>query len=182
MSGSISLGIGIYDIDLSLWFFAEKQTLSKHVFAFGIAALHPKLLAAIDQHNAVGVIEYYGGKIAHSYHSRLMAHGQDDATAIVGIRGKLTVNASLSKDLVNLYHDGRITREVQASFWDQFERAFAREMTECSEAYLLDKVLPLQLETALKAVFIVVALQKSLVTDKKVRCDYEGERIDKALL
>jgi myo-inositol 2-dehydrogenase/D-chiro-inositol 1-dehydrogenase len=182
MSGGIFVDMTIHDIDLSLWFFGEEATTPKSISAYGVTALHPELLKTNDRDNAVGIVEYYGGKIAYFYCSRMMAHGQEDSTDIIGTEGKLSVNATPQKDLVNFYHAGGITREVQDDFWERFERAFAQEINEFTDACLFDKQLPIKLETALKVGEIAAAMQEALVTGRQIHFTQEGERRERAQL
>lgn len=182
MSGGIFVDMAIHDVDLSLWFFGEEQTVPKTVSAHGVAALHPELLETSDRDNAVGIVEYYGGKIAYFYCSRMMAHGQEDSTDIIGTKGKLSVNANPQKDLVSLYHAGGITKEVQRDFWERFEGAFAREVNEFAEACLFDRALPMKLGTALKAGVIALALQEALVTGRQVHFTEQGGRQEPVML
>ena len=127
----------------------------------------------------MGIVEYYGGKIAYFYCSRMMAHGQEDS---IGTEGKLSANATPQKDLVNLYHAGGITREVQDDFWERFERAFAQEINEFTDACLFDKQLPIKLETVLKVGEIAAAMQEALVTGRQIHFTQEGERRERSQL
>ena len=176
LSGGIFVDMGIHDIDLTLWFLGE-DTVPKAITASGSATLHPELLTTNDRDNAMGMIEFHGGKVAQFYVSRMMAHGQEDSTDIIGTEGKVTINAQPAKDLVNLCHAGGITREVPEEFWARFEHAFSQELREFADACLLGKPLPMKLETAVKSLEIAAALQESLVTDRQIRFDEQGRRI-----
>jgi myo-inositol 2-dehydrogenase/D-chiro-inositol 1-dehydrogenase len=178
----IFVDMAIHDVDLSLWFFGEEQTVPKTVSVHGVTALNPELLETSDRDNAVGIVEYYGGEIAYFYCSRTMAHGQEDSTDIIGTKGKLSVNASPQTDLVSLYHAGGITKEVQRDFWERFEGAFAREVSEFAEACLFDRALPMKLGTALKAGVIALALQEALVTGRQVHFTEQGGRQEPVIL
>lgn len=181
LSGGIFVDMGIHDVDLTLWFFGE-DTVPKVITATGSAVLHPELLTTNDRDNAMGLIEFHGGKVAQYFVSRMMAHGQDDSTDIIGTEGKVTVNAEPAKDLVNLCHAGGITREIPEEFWARFEHAFAQELREFTEACLFDKPLPMKLETAVKSLEIAAALQESLVTGKQIRFDDQGRRMFNSVL
>lgn len=176
MSGGIFVDMAIHDVDLSLWFFGD-DVQPKSVTAHGVAALHPELLQTNDRDNAVGIVEYHGGRIAYFYVSRMMAHGQEDATEFIGTEGKVSVNTHPAKDLVNLYHAGGITREIQDHFWARFEHAFGTEISEFVDCCIGDSMLPIRLETAVKASEIALALQESLVLGKQVHFGEGGKRI-----
>jgi predicted dehydrogenase len=71
--------------------------------------VQPDLDKYNDCDNAVGIVEFWGGKMAYYYCSRMMAHGQEDTTELIGTEGKLTVNGNPQCNLVNYYHSGGIT-------------------------------------------------------------------------
>ena len=176
MSGGIFVDMAIHDVDLSLWFFGD-DAQPKCVTAHGVAALHPELLQTNDRDNAIGIVEYHGGRIAYFYVSRMMAHGQEDATDFIGTEGKISVNAHPAKDFVQLYHAGGITREIQDNFWARFEPAFGTEINEFVDCCISDTKLPLRLETAVKASEIVGALQESLILGRPIYFGEDGNRI-----
>jgi myo-inositol 2-dehydrogenase/D-chiro-inositol 1-dehydrogenase len=152
------------------------------VTACGLATLHPELLLTNDRGNAVGIVEYHNGKIAYFFASRMMAHDQEGTTEFIGTEGKVSANVNLAKDLVTLCHPGGITRQVPEHFWARFEHAFHQDLVEFVDACLLDKPLPLQLATAVKAVEIAVALQESVVTGKSIFFNEGGQRKQHASL
>ena len=78
LSGGIFIDCSIHDIDLALWFFGE-DSIVKSVSAIGITALSPELEKYNDCDNALGIVEFYGGKIAQLFCSRMMAAGQEDS-------------------------------------------------------------------------------------------------------
>jgi len=183
-SGGIFVDCSIHDIDLALWFFGQ-DSLVKSVVASGITAVQPELRKHNDRDNAVGIVEFYGGKIAYFYCSRMMAAGQDDATEIIGTAGKITVNANPSSNLVGLYEGGAnagIRREIPSDYYGRFEQAFVVEANEFTEAVLDNKKLPMKLTGAVQAVAIGCALQESLVSGKKIFFDETGRRVEKAVL
>jgi myo-inositol 2-dehydrogenase/D-chiro-inositol 1-dehydrogenase len=98
----------------------------KSVSAAGITAVAPGLKQHQDYDNAVGIVEFHGGKVAYFYCSRMMAHGQEDTTEIIGTKGKLTVNGNPQANLVNVYSAAGITREVSPHYYGRFEHAFVQ--------------------------------------------------------
>lgn len=176
-SGGVFVDMSVHDIDLTLWFFGD-DVIPKSVSAHGIRAVQPALEQHNDFDNAVGIVEFWGGKIAYYYCSRMMAHGQEDTTEIIGTEGKLSVNNNPSRNLVNHYHAGGITHEVPADYYGRFEMAFVQEANEFTEACLDNKELPLQLANAVKAVEIGAALQNALVSGKQIRFDQQGRRLE----
>jgi myo-inositol 2-dehydrogenase/D-chiro-inositol 1-dehydrogenase len=77
-SGGIFVDCSIHDIDLALWFFGQASVV-KSVTAVGITAISPELRKWNDRDNALGIVEFYGGRIAQLYCSRMMAAGQEDS-------------------------------------------------------------------------------------------------------
>ncbi|KAK9778714.1 putative Oxidoreductase [Seiridium cardinale] len=180
-SGGVFVDMAVHDIDLTLWFFGD-EIIPKSVSAYGVTAVQPALKKYNDFDNAVGIVEFWGGKIAYYYCSRMMAHGQEDTTEIIGTEGKLSVNAHLAQNLVQYYHPGGITRDVPAHYYDRFEMAFVQESNEFAEACLENKPLPLKLSNAVKAVEIGAALQEALVSGKQIKFDETGKRVENAQL
>jgi myo-inositol 2-dehydrogenase / D-chiro-inositol 1-dehydrogenase len=180
-SGGVFVDMSVHDIDLTLWFFGD-EVVPKSISAHGITAVQPDLRKYNDFDNAVGIVEFHGGKIAYYYCSRMMAHGQEDTTEIIGTQGKLSVNSNPQANFVNYYHPGGITREVPAHYYGHFEMAFAKEANEFTECCLDDKPLPLKLTNAVKAVKIGAALQEALVTGKQIHFGEAGRRIEAAKL
>lgn len=178
-SGGVFVDMAVHDIDLTLWFFGS-DVVPKSISAYGITAVTPDLKKYNDYDNAVGIVEFHNGKIAYYYCSRMMAHGQEDVTEIIGTEGKLSVNLNPQSDLVNYYHAGGITREVPPHYWGRFEQAFVKETNEFVDSCLDDTPLPMKLSNAVKAVQIGAWLQESLVSGKQLRFDETGKRIEAA--
>lgn len=63
-SGGIFVDCNIRDIDLALWYFGQ-DSIVKSVAAFGITAVQPDLRKHGDVDNGIGVVEFWGGKIAY---------------------------------------------------------------------------------------------------------------------
>ncbi|KAI1206296.1 NAD(P)-binding protein [Annulohypoxylon truncatum] len=180
-SGGVFVDMSIHDIDLTLWFFGDDVVL-KSVSAYGIRAVQPDLAKYNDYDNAVGIVEFHDGRIAYYFCSRMMAHGQEDTTEIIGTEGKLSVNVNPQLNLVNRYHSGGITREVPHDYYGRFEMAFVEESNEFVSACLDDKPLPYKLTNAVKAVEIGSYIQEALVQEKQIRFDKNGKRIEAANL
>ncbi|KAF1993775.1 NAD(P)-binding protein [Amniculicola lignicola CBS 123094] len=180
-SGGVFVDMAVHDIDLTLWFFGDDVT-PKSISAYGITAVQPDLRKYNDYDNAVGIVEFHNGKIAHYYCSRMMAHGQEDVTEIIGTEGKLSVNLNPQSNLVNYYHAGGITREVPPHYWGRFEQAFVKEANEFTDCVLDDTPVPMKLKNAVKAVQIGAWLQEALVSGKQLRFDDIGRRIEPAKL
>ncbi|KAH6704303.1 hypothetical protein BKA61DRAFT_618315 [Leptodontidium sp. MPI-SDFR-AT-0119] len=180
-SGGIFVDCSIHDIDLALWFFGEDSVV-KSVVASGIVALEPALRKFNDCDNAIGIIEFYGGKIAYLYCSRIMAAGQEDTSELIGTQGKLTINAQPMSNLVNIHEAQGIRREIPSTYYGRFEKAFLTEANEFTRACLDDTRLPFKLGGATKTVEIACALQESLVSGQKIWFDETGSRAEKASL
>ncbi|OBR10407.1 Nad binding rossmann fold-containing protein [Colletotrichum higginsianum IMI 349063] len=180
-SGGIFVDCSIHDIDLALWFFGEDSVV-KSVAAVGITAVQEGLRKHNDRDNAVAVVEFYGGKIAQLFCSRMMAAGQEDTTEIFGTRGKVAVNTQPQLNLVNLYEPTGIRREIPPDYYGRFREAFIAEANEFTACCLNDTEPPMKLTGAVSAVKIGCALQESLITGKKIEFDERGERIESARL
>ncbi|EXJ89606.1 myo-inositol 2-dehydrogenase [Capronia epimyces CBS 606.96] len=178
-SGGIFVDCSIHDIDLALWFFGEDSVV-KSVSAVGITAVSPELRKHNDRDNAVGIIEFYGGKIVQLFCSRMMAAGQDDCTEITGTKGKVSVNAQPTGTLVNIYEPSGVRREIPQDYYGRFREAFITEANEFTACCLDNTEPPLRLEGAVAAVKIGAALQESLITGKKIEFNESGERIGSA--
>lgn len=180
-SGGVFVDMSVHDIDLTLWFFGD-DAIPKSISAHGITAVQPELKKHKDYDNAVGIVEFQNGKIAYYYCTRMMAHGQEDTTEIIGTEGKLTVNGNPQRNFVNLYHAGGITREVPPNFIGRFGPAFTQEANEFTAACLDNTPLPMKLTNAVKAVEIGSYLQEALRSGKQIHFDEIGRRIEESKL
>lgn len=180
-SGGIFVDCNIHDIDLALWFFGQ-DSIVKSVSAVGITAVQPELRKHKDVDNGIGFVEFWGGKIAYFYSSRIMAAGQHDMTEIIGTEGKITVNANPVGNLVEMSEPAGVRREVPQDYYGRFEMAFVKESNEFVEACLENKKLPFKLTGAVQAVRIGCALQEALNSGKKINFDETGRRIEDARL
>lgn len=180
-SGGIFVDCNIHDIDLALWYFGQDSVV-KSVVAMGITAVQPELRKHKDVDNGVGVVEFWGGKIAYFYSSRMMAAGQHDMTEIIGTEGKLTINANPVGTLVEMHEPKGIRREIPENYYGRFEYAFVTEANEFTAACLDNTKLPFKISGAVQAVKIGCALQESLNSGQKISFDETGRRIESARL
>ncbi|KAI0102105.1 NAD(P)-binding protein [Nemania sp. FL0031] len=180
-SGGCFSDMSVHDIDLTLWFFGEDIAV-KSVSAAGVVAVAPGLKQHDDFDNAVGIVEFHGGRVAYYYCSRMMAHGQEDTTEIIGTSGKLTVNGNPQANFVNTYTEKGIIREVPPHYYGRFEYAFVAESNEFTDAALDDTKLPFKMTSALRAVEIGSYLQEALRSGKKLYFDEFGNRIERPSL
>jgi myo-inositol 2-dehydrogenase / D-chiro-inositol 1-dehydrogenase len=176
-SGGIFVDANIHDIDLTLWFFGQ-DSIVKSVSAFGVVARYAGLKQYGDVDNGIAVVEFWGGKIAYYYSTRMMMAGQHDATEIIGTHGKLTVNANPAMNLVESHEPTGIRREIAQTYYDRFEHAFVQESNEFTAACLDDTKLPFKLSGAVQAVKIGVAMQKSLRLNRKIDFDELGNEVE----
>ncbi|KZZ98750.1 NAD(P)-binding domain protein [Moelleriella libera RCEF 2490] len=180
-SGGIFVDCNVHDIDLSLWFFGQDSVV-KSVAAVGICAVQPELRKHKDVDNGIGVVEFWGGKVAYFYSSRMMAAGQHDMTEVIGTNGKLSVNASPVGSLVEMHLSSGVRREIPQDYYGRFEYAFVTEANEFTAACIDDTALPFKLTGAVQAVKIGCALQESLYTGKKIEFDEIGRRLESSRL
>jgi len=131
---------------------------------------------------AWGIVEFWGGKIAYFYLSRMMAAGQHDMTEIIETEGKLTVNANPQGSLVDMYEPNGIRREIPQHYYGKFEQALVTEANEFAAVCLDNTKVPLKLTGALQAVKIGCALQEALNKGIKINFDETGRRVERASL
>jgi myo-inositol 2-dehydrogenase/D-chiro-inositol 1-dehydrogenase len=180
-SGGIFVDCNIHDIDLALWYFGQ-DSIVKSVVAIGITAVQPELRKHKDVDNGVGVVEFWGGKIAYFYSSRINASGQHDMSEIIGTEGKLTINANPTSSLVEMHEPAGVRREIPGDYYGRFEYAFVTEANEFTAACLDNNKLPFKLSGAVQAVKIGCALQESLNSGQKINFDETGRRIENVKL
>ena len=174
-NGGIFVDCAIHDIDLSLWYLGNP--VPKACWAAGTLQHHPELKDLSDVDNAVGMVEFWGGKIAYFYCSRTQAHGHDVCTEITGSDGKIMVNVMPRSNHVVVADKLGMRNQVPPEYWQRFEDAFAVEANEFTEAVLKDKPVPLPLENGIMVMKIGRALQDALLTGQLVRFDESGERV-----
>ena len=177
-SGGIFVDTTIHDIDLALSFLGD-DIQPKKLWATGLVTRHHEMAEFRASDNAVGVVEFWGGKIAHFYNSRTGNQGYDNMTEIFGTGGKITVNAVGRRNRVEVTsNDTGIKNDILPSWIDRYEQAFVNEVNEFTAAILDKKELPMKLDSALTSLKIGLALQESLVTGYPVKFDQQGRRID----
>ena len=171
----------VHDIDLCLNFLGE-DIRPKSCYATGNIAMHTGLEAIQDVDNAVGIVEWHprtpGGTPPISYHycSRIMPHGFDNPTEIIGTKGVLKVNQHPRNNLIDIADQNGISNSVMPDYYGRYERAFVTELDTFAQCVLDEKALPYEISSAVKGMEIAQALQKSLVTGQKVVL---GERENK---
>ena len=159
-SGGILLDMSVHDIDGARWLLgAGKAT---RVYATGTIALHEGLRACNDVDNAVAIIEFEGGSVATLYASRTFAHGHESMSEIVGTAGRLTVGANPRLNRVEISDAHGVRNECTPTFYERFEEAFLRELTEFVDIVRGDRPPPLTLGDATEATRIGIALTQSL--------------------
>ncbi|KAK3630901.1 hypothetical protein LTR56_017174 [Elasticomyces elasticus] len=175
-SGGVFIDTVIHDIDLSLWLFGG-DCKPKSVSAVGVAACHPQLAEAGDADNAVGICEYWDGKIAFFYNSRTAAHGYDNATEIFGTAGKLSINLTPRLNAVEVCDaDGYVKTPAHPGWYERYASAFVTEANQWVDAVLDNQPVPVPLASALASLKIATALQESLRTSQKIFFDANGNR------
>jgi myo-inositol 2-dehydrogenase/D-chiro-inositol 1-dehydrogenase len=179
-NGGIFVDCAIHDIDLSLYYFGGVQP--KAVWAAGTISHHPELEALKDVDNAIGIVEYWGGRLAYFYCSRTQAHGHDVCTEILGTNGKIMVNVVPRINNVVVADKSGIGHEVQPEYWQRFEDAFATEANEFLSAILNNTEVPVKMEIGLMSLKIGWALQEALLTGDRIQFDRQGNRLTSSKL
>ncbi|KAM0206135.1 hypothetical protein ACHAPA_011757 [Fusarium lateritium] len=176
-SRGIFVDATIHDIDLSLLFFGD-DSQPKSVSAVGVRAIHPEIEAYGDVDNGVGICEYWDNKIAFFYNNRMAAHGYDNATEIIGTKGKLSVNLIPRRNAVELCDkDGAVKTFAHTGWYERYKAAFVGETNGWVNALLDGTPLPVPLRSSLTSLKIATALQESLRTGNKICFDRQGNRI-----
>ena len=165
-SGGILLDMSVHDIDGARWLLAADKAV--RVYATGTIAIHEGLAACNDVDNAVAIIEFEGGSVATLYASRTFAHGHESMTEIVGTAGRLTVGANPRLTRVEISDAHGVRNECTPTFYERFEDAFLRELTEFVDIVREDCAPPLTLADATEATRIGIALTESLRTRRPV--------------
>ncbi|RJE25126.1 NAD-binding Rossmann fold oxidoreductase [Aspergillus sclerotialis] len=174
-SGSIFVDTVVHDIDLTLSFLGE-DIKPKALWATGLIAHHHELAEFQDVDNAVGIVEFWGGKIAHYYHSRTTAHGYDNCTEIVGTEGKVSINLVPHSNRVQVSNFMGIVQDATPCWFDRYREAFVAELEQFTDSILEGKELPLRLTSACTGLEIALGLQESLRTGCKIEFDTNGKR------
>ena len=165
-SGGILLDMSVHDIDGARWLLGADR--AKRVYATGTIAIHEGLRAANDVDNAVAIIEFEGGSVATLYASRTFAHGHESMTEIVGTAGRLTVGANPRLNRIEISDTHGVRNECTPTFYERFEEAFLRELTEFVDLVREDRAPPLTLRDATEATRIGIALTESLRSRRPV--------------
>lgn len=150
----------------------------KSISAVGITAVAPDLRKHKDVDNGVGIVEFWGDKIAFFFACRMMAGGVHDMTEIIGTKGKIAVNTNPSSSLVEVHESNGIRRELPQDYYARFEYSFVAMTNEFTAACLDNTELPFELSGAVKALTIGSALQESMNSGKNIDFDETGRRID----
>jgi myo-inositol 2-dehydrogenase/D-chiro-inositol 1-dehydrogenase len=173
-SGGIFIDTIIHDIDLSLFFFGD-DAKPKSVCAMGVSVYHHQLEAVGDADNAVGICEYWDGRVAYFYNSRTTAHGYDNATEIFGSAGKLSINLVPRASAIELCDKGGYVKTPAHPGWyERYAEAFVTEVTAWVDALLDDMPMPHPLTSTLNSLKIATALQQSLSTGQKMYFNKDG--------
>jgi myo-inositol 2-dehydrogenase/D-chiro-inositol 1-dehydrogenase len=176
-SGGILVDCSIHDLDLALYFFGEDAE-PKQMSAIGTAAIYPELNTWNDADNALALIKFHDGRLANFYASRMMTHGQEDTTEIIGTEGKITVNKNPQVNLSTISDRHGVRNEVPKDFYGRFEMAFVNELTAYAGYILNDQEVPFSLAGNVKVLRWAKLLQECLETGKSIDFDTQGRRLN----
>ncbi|KAI0411967.1 NAD-binding Rossmann fold oxidoreductase family protein [Xylaria grammica] len=167
-SGGIFVDSIIHDIDLSLKFLGD-DSQPKSVSAVGVSAVHTDLEQVGDADNAIGVCEFWDGKIAYYYNSRITTYGFDNQTEIFGTEGKISVNLQPRRGAVEIMDkDKQIKSSIIGDPFLRYEPAYLQEVIEWVDAIMDDKPVPVPFRSSITSLRIATALQKALSTGQKI--------------
>ena len=177
-SGGIFLDSTIHDIDLCLYCLGE-HIQPKSVYAAGLNAVYKDLEEHRDVDNAVGICEFWDGKLAFFYSSRIAAYGFDNAAEIMGTEGKLSVNLTSRHSRVEVHQsDGYIKTSALPDWYDRYSEAFVREIQSWTDAIHGEKPMPISMRSVCTSLTIASALQESLVSGRKIEFTAGGVPVD----
>ncbi|KAE8380461.1 hypothetical protein BDV26DRAFT_279528 [Aspergillus bertholletiae] len=176
-SGGIFVDTVVHDIDLTLSFLGE-DIKPKALWATGLISHHHELKDCHDVDNAVGVVEFWGGKIAYYYHSRTTAHGYDNCTEIIGTEGKVSINLVPHNNRVQISNSSGILQDATPGWIDRYREAFVAELNQFTNSILDGNELPLRLKSAYSGLQIALSLQESLRTGCRIEFDENGVPIE----
>ncbi|KAJ2978916.1 hypothetical protein NUW58_g7343 [Xylaria curta] len=177
-SGGIFVDSIIHDIDLSLKFLGD-DSQPKSVSAVGVSAIHTDLEQVGDADNAIGVCEFWDGKIAYYYNSRITTYGFDNQTEIFGTEGKISVNLQPRRSVIEIMDkDKQIKSGIIGDSFLRYEPAYLQEVIEWVDAIVNDKPVPAPLRPSITSLRVAAALQKSLGTGQKIFFTREGVPTD----
>lgn len=177
----IFVDTAVHDIDLTLSFIGHNAR-PKSCHAIGTIALHKELAQISDVDNAVGTVEWYPSTpgapapISYYYISRIMHHGFDNPTEIIGTEATLKVNLNPRRDLVSIADKNGVGNDVPPDFYERYEKAFVTELKVFAECVLEGGGLPYELDVAVKGMEVAEALQESLRSGKRIEWDEQGRR------
>lgn len=110
----IFIDTAVHDIDLTLAFLGNGLR-PKSCHAIGNIARHHKLAEIADVDNATGCVEWYPpspgavAPISYYFFSRIMKHGFDNPTEVIGTEGVLKVNLHPRKHHSSPVRDSRLS-------------------------------------------------------------------------
>ena len=160
------LDMSVHDIDAARWMLGAGR--ATRVYATGTIALHPGLAAANDFDNAVAIVEFEGGGIATIQASRTFAHGHESMTEVIGTEGRLSIGANPRLTRVEIADGHGVRNECTPTFYERFEEAFLRELSEFVDMVRTDRSPPLTLADATEATRIGIALMESMRSRRAV--------------
>jgi myo-inositol 2-dehydrogenase/D-chiro-inositol 1-dehydrogenase len=165
-SGGIMLDMSVHDIDAARWMLGAGR--ATRVYATGTIAIHDGLAAANDFDNAVAIVEFEDGGIATIQASRTFAHGHESMTEVIGTGGRISIGANPRLTRVEIADAHGVRNECTPTFYERFEEAFRRELTEFVDVARADRVPPLTLADATEATRIGIALMESMRSRRAV--------------
>lgn len=165
-SGGIMLDMSVHDIDAARWLLGAGR--ARRVYATGTIAIHEGLAASNDYDNAVAIVEFEGGAVATIQASRTFAHGHESMTEVTGTAGRLAIGANPRLSRVEIADVHGVRNECTPTFYERFEEAFLRELSEFVEVVREDRAPPLTLADATEATRIGIALMESMRSRRAV--------------
>lgn len=178
----IFIDTSVHDVDLTFAFLGSGLR-PRACHAIGNVSRHLRVAEIADVDNASGCVEWYPlapgqpAPISYYFASRIMPHGFDNPTEIIGTKGVIKVNLHPRRDLITIGDERGLGNEVMPDFYERYEKAFVTELRTFADVVLDGLELPYPLEVAVKGMEVAAALQESLRTGKRIEWDELGNRI-----
>ncbi len=164
-TGGFLLDVGAHDYDLACWFLGQEPV---EAFAARQALVYPELYDKGDLDNALVIVRFDGGGLAHTHVSRTCPFGFDVRGEVLGTRGSLLVGNDASRSGVTVIGPDDRSQFPQ-DYADRFAHSFRAELEAFVRACRDDGPRGPTLDDDRRAIAVAVAARASAVEGRPVR-------------